>query len=474
MVDQSQSKMPEQNSPQSSLAEEFQKLSKVERQRRLASLTDDEAKAILFDWEFWARPNQLTPTVNPKTPLGDWDTWLVMAGRGFGKTRIGSEQVRKWVKDFPIVNLIGPTAADVRDVMVHGIGAGSAILEICPPNGRPKYEPSKRRLSWPNGAVSLLFSAEDPESLRGPQCYKFWCDEVAAWRYQDEAKEQIDFSLRLGTSPQSIVTTTPKPTKLIKELSKNPRTFVTRASTYENRSNLAAKWFEQIVTKYEGTRLGRQELNAELLEDNPGALWTLAQIDALRWLVGLPDMKRIVVGVDPAVTSREDSDLTGIIIAGQDHQWPPHYYVLDDRSLIASPNDWAAAVLGAYRQHKADRVVAEVNNGGDLVEAILRTKDIGFAYKAVHASRGKVIRAEPIAALYEQGRVHHVGAFGSLEDQMCDYDPLTSEKSPDRMDALVWALWELNNPEEIEQITVHEEPVQISSDLDDFDFRSRW
>jgi phage terminase large subunit-like protein len=460
------SPVPETSSRQSSLAELFHALDFDERAKRLASLTDDEADAMLHDWEFWARPAQLEPTARL------WVYWLVMAGRGFGKTRVGAEQVRKWVKDFPIVNLIGPTAADVRDVMVQGIGAGSAIMEVCRRDERPVYEKSNRRLVWPNGAVSLLFSAEEPERLRGPQHMKVWCDEIAGWKYPDEAFEQIEFGLRLGANPQGVITTTPKPTKLIKYLAKSPETFVTGGSTYQNRSNLAPKFFDTIIRKYEGTRLGRQELNAELLEDRPGALWTLTAIDADRVKV-CPTLSRVVVAVDPAVTSGEDSAEWGIVVAGQGPSpagadWPPHYYTLADLSEKLTPNDAAKKILGAYQAYKADRVIAEVNNGGDLVEGILRTVDLNFAYKAVHASRGKLTRAEPIAALYEQHRVHHVGAFGVLEDQMCDYVPFLS-KSPDRMDANVWALTELSGDVEQEFIVEESEVRSIAPDLDEFD-----
>lgn len=352
----------------------------------------------------------------------------------------------------------------------------SGILAICPSDERPIYIKSERILKWPNGATSLIFSADEPERFRGPQCHKFWGDELAAWRYDEEAYDLLSFGLRLGDNPQSLFTTTPKPTKLLRQLLKDPSTFVTNGTSYDNRSNLAAKFFKQIIAKYEGTRLGRQEINAELLEDNPGALWNRKIIDELRWKLRdkLPQFVRIVVGVDPAVTANEDSDETGIVVVARDARTPSHFYVLDDASLSASPGEWAAKVVQSYIAQKADRVVAEVNNGGDLVEAILRTKDLSFAYKAVHASRGKITRAEPIAALYEQGRVHHVGSFAILEDQMCDYNPQTAVKSPDRMDALVWAISELNGLEEVEQIISHDEPVVISSDLDDFDYRENW
>lgn len=369
------------------------------------------------------------------------------------------------------MNLIGPTVADVRDVMVRGQGLNAAIMEICREDERPDYEPSKRRLTWPTGATSLLFSAEDPESLRGPQHVRVWADELAAWKYANAVWENLEFGLRKG-DVRTVITTTPKPTKLIKALAKNPSTFLTRGTTYENRANLSPKFFSTIITKYEGTRLGRQELNAELLEDRPGALWTLKAIDADR-VTHCPPLVRIVVAVDPAVTSGEDSAEWGIVAAGQGPSpegvdWPPHYYVFDDQSLKASPEQAAIVIVGNYKAHKADRIVAEVNNGGDLVEALLRTKSLDLAYQPVHASRGKLTRAEPIAALYEQHRVHHVGAFGILEDQMCDYVPFLS-KSPDRMDALVWALTSLSEGVEQEIVLEHTELRSIAPDLDDMD-----
>jgi phage terminase large subunit-like protein len=288
----------------------------------------------------------------------------------------------------------------------------------------------------------LIFTADEPERLRGKQHYKLWCDELASWRFPEEAWNQAMLGLRLGSSPQAVVTTTPKPLKLIKELMVAPTTYETHGTSYENRVNLAPAFLGQIITKYEGTRLGRQELDAELLEDNPGALWHHDQIDKLR-VEKAPELDRIVIGVDPAVTSTENSAETGIIAASRGKERPPHFYILGDLSLQGSPDTWAERAVYGYRAHQADRLVGEVNNGGDLVEAVLRTKDLLFAYKAVHASRGKATRAEPVAALYEQGRVHHVGNFARLEDELCDFDPTVAQKSPDRMDALVWALWEL-------------------------------
>ena len=413
------------------LQSSFLALPEAERIKRLSSLTDEEAEYLLYLWSFWARPNQLQPP-------GIWTYWLILAGRGFGKTRTGAEWVREQVKTSRYVNLIGATADDARDVMIEG---ESGILAICPKSERPDYKPSQRKLLWPNGAISLIFTADEPERLRGKQHEKLWCDEVAAWRFP-ESWDQAKFGLRLGTHPQACLTTTPKPSKLVKGIMADAATYVTRGSTYDNRSNLAPSFFSEIVKTYEGTRLGRQELNAEILDDNPGALWSSKQIDELR-VKEAPEMRRVVVAIDPAVTSREDSDETGIIVAGRGAD--DQFYILSDLSLIASPDAWARQAVIAYHDHKADRIIAETNNGGDLVEAVIRQVDRNCSYHKVTASRGKIIRAEPVAALYEQGRVHHVGPFDKLEDQMTDFNPLESKYSPDRMDALVWAITELSD-----------------------------
>jgi phage terminase large subunit-like protein len=416
----------------------------IEQARDAVSfLSNEQATAILFDWETWARPNQLAPA---SFANGEKTYWLNQCGRGWGKTRVGAEQVRAWARTFRYVNLIGATADDARDIMIEG---ESGIMNICPNSERPNYRKSERKLIWPNGCQSLIFTADEPERLRGKQHEKLWADELGSWRYPD-AWDQAMFGLRLGSTPQAIVTTTPRPTPLVKDLIKNPACVVTRGTAYENRANLAPAFYTAIIRKYEGTRLGRQELNAELLDDNPGALWQRRQIDATR-VVAYPPCRRIVVGVDPAVTSREDSDETGIICAARGPAPKgstvagDHFYVTADNSLTASPDVWARAAVKSYYDNSADRLIAETNNGGEMVELTIRTVDRNVAYKAVTASRGKMIRAEPIAALYEQGRVHHVGFFPLLEDQMCDFDPLTSPFSPDRMDALVWALTELSD-----------------------------
>jgi phage terminase large subunit-like protein len=395
--------------------------------------------ALARDWALWARDDQLTPP-------GDWTYWLILAGRGWGKTRTGAEWVRSEVKRSRFVNLIGATADDARDIMIEG---ESGILSICPRGERPEYKPSQRKLAWPNGAVSLIFTADEPERLRGKQHEKLWADELAAWRYA-EAWTQAQFGLRLGARPQACITTTPRPTPLVRELIADPGTLATLGTTYDNRDNLAPSFFSKIVKTYEGTRLGRQELNGEVLLDNPRALWTRARIDELRrpkpgddaLAAFLASLRRIVVAVDPAVTSNEHSDETGIVVAGIGRD--ESLYVLEDCSTVATPDAWARVAVQAYRRWGADRIIAETNNGGDMVEAVIRSVDRSVSYRKVTATRGKVIRAEPIAALYEQGRAHHVGGFDRLEDQMIEFDPTIAQtKSPDRMDALVWAGTEL-------------------------------
>jgi predicted phage terminase large subunit-like protein len=276
--------------------------------------------------------------------------------------------------------------------------------------------------------------------LRGPQHDAAWADEPAKWKYPLEAWDNLELGLRLGDHPRIVATTTPRPIKLIRDLLKDRMTVVTRGSTYDNMANLAPSFFDRMVMKYENTRLGRQELYAELLEDVPGALWQRQTIDQHR-VTRAPDLVRIIVGIDPAMTSGEDANETGIIVVGKGRD--RQAYVLDDLSCRLSPDGWARRAVSAYRRYRADRIVAEVNNGGDLVERVLRTVDPSVAYRAVRASRGKVVRAEPIAALYEQGRVHHVGLFAGLEDQLCVFAPDQYDGSPDRVDALVWCLSEL-------------------------------
>lgn len=400
------------------------------RLKFLESLTSDEATALYYDWSFWARPEQLPPP-------GDWHVWLVLAGRGFGKTRTGAEWISSRAKSgFRRFALIAETAADARDVMVEG---ETGVLAVSPPTFMPHYEPSKRRLTWPNGAIASTFSGDEPDQLRGPQFDSAWADEPAKWKYGSEAWDNLEFGLRMSAKPQAVATGTPKPVKLIKDLMGDPQTVKTGGNTYANMDNLPASFIHRVVSKYEGTRLGQQELHAQLLEDNPGALWKRSEmIDAHR-VATVPDLIRIVVGVDPEATSGESSAETGIVVAGIDRN--DHGYVLDDMTLMASPNGWATQVVAAYTKYRANRIIAEINNGGEMVENTIRVVSKNVSYKGIHASRGKVVRAEPIATLYERGMVHHVGTFADLEDQMCQWTP--GDKSPDRLDALVWALTEL-------------------------------
>jgi phage terminase large subunit-like protein len=391
-------------------------------------MSDQELEVAYWDWQTWARDDQVPPP-------GDWRTWLILAGRGWGKTRVGAEWVRERIKRFSLVNIIGATADDARDVMVQG---ESGILAICPDYERPVYRKSERTLLWPNGAQTLIFTADEPERLRGKQHQGLWLDELAAWR-RPEAYDQAMLGLRLGSDPRAVITTTPRPTQLIRRLVDDPTTHVTRGSTYDNITNLAPQFVDQIIKRFEGTRLGRQELNAELLLDVPGALWTLAMFDERRTA---PDLKRVVVAIDPAASSNEDSDETGIIVAGQgiDDDW----YVLADRSGNFAPDEWAKRAIHAYDEFNADRIIAEVNNGGDMVESTLRTVRRRIPYTKIHASRGKAIRAEPIASLYAQGHVWHTQPFDTLEDQLVNWTP-DSGDSPDRLDALVWAMTELSD-----------------------------
>lgn len=341
--------------------------------------------------------------------------------------------------------LLAEDAADARDVMVEG---ESGIIQCSHPDFRPKYEPSKRRLTWPNGATATLFSSDDPESLRGPQFDASWVDELAKMRYAQMAWDMLQMGMRLGKKPRQIVTTTPRPTPIIRQLLARPDVHVTKGSTYDNRANLSENFFGHIIRKYEGTRLGRQELNAEMLLDNPYGLWKAENIDEHR-IARLPeDMARVVVGVDPPTTSTEDSDECGIVVAGIGAETGRGYILGDYTIQGASPSEWAGRSVQAYQSHLADQIIAEANQGGDMVKATIQQAcEFPVNVKLVHASRGKVTRAEPISALYQQGRISHVGCFSALEDQMCEFtsnfDRKSAGYSPDRVDALVWALTEL-------------------------------
>lgn len=412
----------------------------------LGGLSDNALLALPWMFEFWALPHQLPPE-------GAWKTWVIMGGRGAGKTRAGSEWVRAQVEGAlpgdpgraKRVALVGETIDQVRAVMIEG---ESGILACSPPDRRPEWQAGKKQLVWPNGAVAQAFSAHDPDSLRGPQFDAAWVDELAKWKKGQETWDMLQFALRLGDHPQQVVTTTPQNVAVLKAILKNPSTVSTHAPTSANRAYLAASFLEEVTARYAGQQLGRQELEGELLEDLEGALWTRAALDEGR-VKDVPPLCRIVVAVDPPVTGHKGSDECGIVVVGAFTEGPPQDWravVLEDASVTgASPDQWARAAVAAMDRHKADRMVVEVNQGGDLVEKVVRSVDPLVPFRKVVATRGKMLRAEPVAALYEQGRVAHVAGLLKLEDQMCQMTRggYQGRGSPDRLDALVWALTDL-------------------------------
>jgi len=411
--------------------------------RLLTELSEAEAVRLVTDWALWARADQLPPDLAQGG--GPWSTWLVLGGRGAGKTRAGAEWVRGLALGRPPfaarpvgrIALVAETMADVREVMVEGV---SGLLAIHDGDERPRWEPSRRRLEWSNGAVAQGFSADDPESLRGPQFGAAWLDELAKWRRGEAAFDMLQFALRLGEQPRQMVTTTPRPTALLRRLLADPASAVTRARTADNAFHLAPGFLSHLLARYGGTRLGRQELDGELIEDRPDALWTRAALEAAREPQA-PPLARIVVAVDPPASSRAGADACGIVCAGLDPSGGLH--VLADESASGlRPAQWAARVVDLFHRFAADTVVAEVNQGGEMVRAVIAEVDASVPVEPVRATRGKYVRAEPVAALYEQGRVRHAGAFPALEDELCDFGPggLSSGRSPDRLDALVWAL----------------------------------
>jgi phage terminase large subunit-like protein len=397
-------------------------------------------------FEHWALGHQLPPE-------GDWTTWVILGGRGAGKTRAGAEWVRAQVEGgtpgdpgaCSRVALVGETLDQAREVMVFG---SSGILACSPPDRRPEWQATRRRLIWPNGAVAETFSARDPEALRGPQFDAAWCDEVGKWTKAEDAWDQLQFALRLGSRPRTVVTTTPRGNPMLLKLVAAPGTAVTRAPTSANRMHLAEGFLEKVTARYGGTSLGRQELDGEFVLDLEGALWTRATLEAARDPApGEPD--RIVVAVDPPVTSGEGSDECGIIVAGVVRAGPQHAWtgeVIADASVRGlSPQRWAERAVALYHAHHADRLVAEVNQGGQMIETLIRQVDPMVSFRAVSATKGKAVRAEPVAALYEQGRIRHRRAFPELEAQMAamTVGGFAGRGSPDRVDALVWAITEL-------------------------------
>lgn len=406
----------------------------------LLDLSLEEQAALLFEWRRWARPNQISPD-------GDWIGWLQLGGRGGGKTRSGAEWVRENVETGAAkrIALIGETSADGTDVMVHG---ESGILAVSPPWNKPEFKASankgRPKLIWPNGAIATLYDAREPDQLRGPQHDLAWMDELAKYRYAQAVFDNLLMGLRLGDNPRWLATTTPRPIALVKALMKDSTVVVTRYSSMENLTNLAMAYRRNVIDRYAGTRLGRQEIDAEILEDIPGALWSRRNLDENRVRIeDVPPLVRLVVSIDPAITSGDSSNETGVVVAGIDEK--QHGYVLEDATLRGSPDAWGRRAVSMYRKYEADMIVAEANQGGEMVESVIRSVAPDVPVKLVRATRGKYIRAEPIAALYEQCRISHVGTLPTLEDQMISFTPESMAtrlpgESPDRVDALVWGL----------------------------------
>ncbi len=447
----------------------------------LNELSADELEFITHDWELWARDEQLAPSSigasratssgasgrldegESEAPIKSWRVWLLLGGRGSGKTRAGAEWVRSLAcggdevssaaagstkesrrgqtKNQPArIALVGKTLGDVRNVMIEG---QSGLLAIHPAHDRPDFEPSKRRLTWPNGAVAELFSADEAEALRGPQFTAAWCDELAKWRGAERAWDMLQFALRLGEAPRVCVTTTPRATKLLKQIIADEATVTVNIATADNATNLAPTFLAEMTRRYAGSAIGRQELLGEIVEDASDGLWRRHWIEEAR-VENAPEMQRIVVALDPPVTATASSDACGIVVAGLGVD--KRAYVLADRTIQGrTPELWARAALGAYDDFEADRMVAEVNQGGDLVISVLQQFRENFPVVKVRATRGKWVRAEPVAALYAEGRVAHAGRFDALEDQMCAFgsDGTVKGRSPDRADALVWAITDL-------------------------------
>jgi len=398
--------------------------------REIRNLSNEEKLNFLYNWRLWARFKQLPPK-------GNWFGWLLRSGRGYGKTRSGAEWVIDRAKEgFKRIALIGQTKADVRDAMIE-VGE-SSILQISHPRFTPNYEPSKRRLTWPNGSIAISYSGDEPDQLRGEQHDTVWIDELSKFKYPQLTWDNMEFGLRIGPNPQVVITTTPRPIPIIKDLINDPDIKDVRGNSYENIDNLSEKYINRVIKKYEGTRLGRQEIYGHILEDNPNALWTRKIIEKNRRNKA-PKLIRVAIAIDPQATDNIMSSETGIIGGGLSED--RHVWILEDATVKGSPDKWGNAAVTVYHKLEADRIIGEVNNGGDMVEHVIKSIESNVPFKSVRASRGKYIRAEPVSALYEQGKVHHVGNFSDLEDQLCEW--VSGDKSPDRLDALVWLIYEL-------------------------------
>jgi phage terminase large subunit-like protein len=411
-----------------------------------ATYSAEQLKEMNRDWALGARDDQLAPVLAKGG--GRWHTWLMLGGRGSGKTRAGAEWVRAQVEGRPLladrrshrIALIGDTIAQVRSVMIEGV---SGLMSVYPPHERPKLEVSRNQLVWSNGTIAQMFAADDPDSLRGPQFDAAWCDELCKWRQPDLAWDTLQFALRLGRWPQCVITTTPRPIPLLKKVMEDHAAAVTRSRTADNARFLSPTFLAEMLRRYGDTLIGQQELEGEIVEERMTGLWKRSFITESR-LLARPELVRIVVAVDPPVTSTAASDTCGIIVAGLGAD--RRAYVIADRSVQGrDPATWAKAAVAAYHDHEADTIVVETNQGGDLLVQTFKSIDARVPVKKVYASRGKFVRAEPVSALYAEGRVAHVGEFVELERQMCDFaaDGLSQGKSPDRLDALVWAITEL-------------------------------
>lgn len=420
----------------------------------LEALPDHQVEALKYLFDFWAMPHQVPPE-------GDWRTWMIMGGRGAGKTRAGAEWVRSMLEGpTPLaagtasrMALVGDTFDQVREVMVMG---DSGILSVCPKDRRPRWNGTRKMLEWPNGATAQAFTAQDPEGLRGPQFDSAWADELAKWRNAQKVWDMLQFGLRLGDAPKVCVTTTPRNVPLIVDLLERENTVTTHATTYANAANLAEGFLDELRARYDGTRDGLQEVEGVLLTDAPGALWNTDILKNAQTRF-VPDLDRIVVAVDPPVTSNKSSDECGIVVAGvvtkgKKHEWKA--YVLEDLSLgQVKPSEWAKIAVDAYHRYGAVRMVVETNQGGEMVKSVVHQEDGGINFDGKHAQKAKQARAEPVASIYEQGRVFHAPGLGQLEDQMCQMTitGFKGQGSPDRVDALVWALHALLIEPEVEK-----------------------